>query len=63
VELSQEEATMILKNAMTPYFDSRFMGRTLRSTYNVTPKSTVNDWKETAIDHPVFELQYSTNAG
>jgi hypothetical protein len=52
---------MILKNAMTPYFDSRFMGRTLRSTYNVSPESTLSDWKETAINHPVFELQASND--
>lgn len=56
VELDKEEAAVVLMNAMTPYFRKRLMGRTLRSTYNVTPQSTLTKWKDTAHRHPVFEL-------
>ncbi len=59
VELTPEEAAPVLKGAMMPYFRRRLMAGQLRSHYNVAPDSSLEEWRDAAKHHPVFEVHES----
>ncbi len=62
VELPPDVAAHVLRDAFAPYLASIFMRPMLRSWYDVTPDTSLNDFVTVAQSHPVFELRDSLSA-
>ena len=61
-ELAPEAAGPVMRDAFAPYLASIFLRPMLRSWYDVTPGTSLNDFVNVAQSHPVFELRDSHSA-